>query len=501
MRFSSLATFAVQIYIALAGLLLAPLYLHLLGKEPFGLVGISILLQSALQLLDVGMTPTITREVALLNAGVQDRGATAARIKSIRRLFYCGGALIVLVLLPLSGWLAEYWLNYAELDYATVRYCIVAMGVAALMRWCTGISRGTLIGFERHNALNTINIVIATLRYLGVIPVLYFLDSSVSTFFSYQLLIGAGEFWVFYTRANRVLPLHPETPANIRLNFGYLWPLASQVAALSAIWITVTQIDKLILSVTLPLSEYAVFTLAVLAANSLTLLIPAMQQVIQPRLTILTSDGGQAKCELFYSTATQVITLLCAAAAGAMAVHGKFILEIWVGDEAIATPAARILAWYALANVVAIVLTLPFMLQFAFGKLKLHLIGNLIQLAILIPCLVMTALASGASYTGMVYLVARLLFIVVWVPMIHARFAPSLKWKWTLRDVLLPASTVVLVIWALDIAVPTGHGWAGNFVFIGASVVISIALGSLTNIESRKLLTTWLRNIQKARAR
>jgi O-antigen/teichoic acid export membrane protein len=489
-----LATFAVQGYIALAGLLLAPLYLHLLGQESFGLVGISILLQSALQLLDAGMTPTISREVALLNAGAQDQTATTARIKSIRRLFYGIGALLVVALLPLSGWLAEYWLTYAELDYATVRFCIIAMGTAAVLRWCTGISRGTLIGFEQHGTLNAINLVTTTLRYLGVVPVLYFLDSSVTTFFSYQLLIGAGELWVLYNRANRVLPSTRETPSDIRANFGYLWPLASQVAVLSAIWITITQIDKLILSVTLPLAQYAVFTLAVLAANSLTLAIPAMQQVIQPRLTILTAGAGQEQSELFYSTTTQVITLLCAAAAGVMAVHGKFILTIWVGDESIATQAAGILAWYALANVLAIVLAMPFMLQFALGKLKLHLTGNLIQIAVLIPCLVVTALSSGARYTGLVYLVARLLFIILWVPRIHARYAPSLKWKWSLRDVLLPACTVVLTIWVLDIAAPTDRGWSGSIALIGASVIMALALGSLTNIESRKLLTTWLRN-------
>ena len=45
-------------------LVCVPMYLYYLGVEAYGLVGFFIFTQSVLQLLDLGLAPTINREVA-----------------------------------------------------------------------------------------------------------------------------------------------------------------------------------------------------------------------------------------------------------------------------------------------------------------------------------------------------------------------------------------------------------------------------------------------------
>ena len=55
-----------RIYASLVGILIFPLYLRHLGAEGYGLVGFFTLLQGGMQLLDLGLSPTLSREVARL---------------------------------------------------------------------------------------------------------------------------------------------------------------------------------------------------------------------------------------------------------------------------------------------------------------------------------------------------------------------------------------------------------------------------------------------------
>ena len=61
-----LFNFVGQFYIAFVGILILPLYLKHLGAEAYGLIGFFTLLQSWMQLLDLGITPTLGREISRL---------------------------------------------------------------------------------------------------------------------------------------------------------------------------------------------------------------------------------------------------------------------------------------------------------------------------------------------------------------------------------------------------------------------------------------------------
>lgn len=58
------AGIATQIYVTLISFLILPLYLKYMGAETYGLVGFFTMLQVWFNLLDVGLTPTITRETS-----------------------------------------------------------------------------------------------------------------------------------------------------------------------------------------------------------------------------------------------------------------------------------------------------------------------------------------------------------------------------------------------------------------------------------------------------
>lgn len=62
-----LANFIGRAVAALVSLLLIPVYIRYLGIEAYGLVGLLALLTALFGILDLGVTPTINRELARLS--------------------------------------------------------------------------------------------------------------------------------------------------------------------------------------------------------------------------------------------------------------------------------------------------------------------------------------------------------------------------------------------------------------------------------------------------
>src|SRR5262249_61763233 len=92
---------------ALIGVAFAPLYIKYLGVEAYGLIGIFAVLQAWLTLLDMGMTPTLNREVARYTAGAY----SATAIRDLGRTFgiVCCGTAGVITTNSFSGsaWLSD----------------------------------------------------------------------------------------------------------------------------------------------------------------------------------------------------------------------------------------------------------------------------------------------------------------------------------------------------------------------------------------------------------
>ena len=176
---------------------------------------------------------------------------------------------------------------------------------------------------------------------------------------------------------------------------------------------------------------------------------------------------------------------------GGLAFFAEPILLIWSGSPVVAAAAAPVLFWYGLANAVVGILVLPFMLQFARGRLRLHVIGNLILLVTLVPALVFAAKHWGAAGAGQVFFIANLLFLLFWVPVIHRYFLPILTWRWSFRDTLPAALVMLIVLEVGSKALPNGMHMSETLGWIGAVVFVAAMLGMAMGDLSRPLALRW----------
>lgn len=477
-----------QAYIGLIGILLMPVYMRHMGIEAVGLIGFFLMMQAWLQLLDLGLTQTLSRDMSLFKAGSMPLSDIWQRLRSLEWLLVSISIVAAITIVALRGRIVVDWLSIGSLASETVAVSIAAMAVAAAFRFLLGIYRASLTGCGRQVWVNGAATLFATAKFVGVLPLLIYWSSAPSVFFLFQAVIGGLELLAFVWMLYRVLPANPAGfyphPQALRL----MLPMAGAMAFSALIWSVVTQADKLVLSRILTLEEYGFFTLGVLVASAVLMLIPPLNQVLQPRMTMLLSSSRHDELRDLYQQATQLVAAVFFTIGGVMAIFAEPLLLVWTGDEVASRAAAPILFWYALANATIGLLLLPFLLQFAHGKLRLHVIGNILMVSLLLPLMIIGALRYGGAGAGAALLTANMIFVVVWVPRVHKRFLPDIVWRWLLVDVGRIAIPVIVALVAIRQLMPDVESRALMIVLLGLALLVALAVGLLFGSRTRGLV-------------
>ena len=487
MRSNIGANYAGQLYTTLLTVLMVPVYIRFLGAEAYGLVGFFALLQAWFQLLDVGLSPTMGRETSRFSAGVIDILSLRQLLRTLEGLFVGLGLAGMIAVVWGADAITSRWLNLEQLPEVEVRQSLMLMGAVAAMRWVCGLYRGAISGFERLVWLNGFNAAIATARFVLVLPVLHFVGAKPVVFFGYQALVAAVELVGLVLTSYRLLPRVPSGEA-----VTWRWGALSRVLKFSlgitftsTVWVVTTQLDKLVLSKLLPLSDYGVFTLAVLAAGGVLVVSNPVNGALVPRLTSLNAAGDDTGLLRVYCNATQMVAVISFSAAAMLACFAWQVLWVWSGDAEIARKAAPILGLYAIGNGVLAVAAFPYYLQVAKGDLKLHLWGNAIFASALVPSVIWSATNYGAFGAGITWVLVNMLNLLLWVPCVHRRFFPKLHVRWLLD--ILPIAILAIGMAALLSRLVTwepGRIGAGIELALLAGLVVAAALAG----------SSWARN-------
>jgi O-antigen/teichoic acid export membrane protein len=439
LRRNILASYVSQIYVTLIGIVLLPLYIQHMGAETYGLVGFFAMLQVWFNLLDLGLTPTVARETARHQGGALSAIDFRRLVHALESVFAAIGLVGGLVLLLAAEYIASHWLRVDVLPKQEVIHAVQLMACIIVLRWIGGLYRSIINGAQHLAWLSAFNIIAATARFAGVIPLLIYVGATPTLFFAFQLCIAICEFAILVLYCYRLMPAI-DSSSYSRWTLAPLKPIlkfSMGIAFTSIVWALVTQTDKLVLSRLLPLAEYGYFSLAVLIASGIMLLSAPVSAAIMPRMAKLDAEGDQQGLIRVYRRATQLVSVLAGSAAVTLAFCAEPLLWAWTGDKVIAAQAAPILTLYALGNGVLAVAAFPFYLQYAKGDLRLHLIGNAVFVVLLLPIIIWAASHYGAIGAGYAWLGMNLLSLIAWLPLVHRKYQPGLNRQWYGQDILI----------------------------------------------------------------
>ena len=483
LRRNIVASYASQLYVLLVGIVAFPALLKYMGAESFGLVGFFMMLSTWFQLLDCGLAPTMSREAARYSAGVSDAITLRRLLRALEGVFVVVGGIGCATMILGAEAIATRWLNVERLPVQEVTQALSLMAFVIALRFVSALYKGAVTGFERIVWLGGINVIIATLRFVVVIPFLTLVEATPTHFFAYQLCVGIIEMGLLVNRSYSLLPAHSSNLA-VRWEWAPLRRVlrfSLSVAFTSMVWVLVTQTDKLFLSKLLPLTEYAYFTLVVTLASGVMMISGPISGALLPRMTNLNSLGDERELLRVYRTATQCIALIVCPVVFVLCLFPEQILWVWTGNAALAHESAQILVLYSLGNGFLAFAAFPYYLQFAKGNLRLHLIGNAVFLVFLIPSVAWATVRYGALGAGWAWMLNNAACLLFWVPFVHQRFAAGLHVRWLAHDILLIACSSLLVAAAGHFALDLSRDrWAAGaqLVALAIAVFLSGALGS-----------------------
>ncbi len=466
-----LANYLSQLYVTAVGIVIVPLYIRYMGAEAYGLVGFFAMLQTWFNLLDMGLTPTMARESARYQGGAISLLDYRRLARALEGIFVAiallGGVLLFFLAQPIAG----QWLNVSQLPQSDIVQALELMAIIIALRWMCGLYRGVITGAERLVWLSGFSSLIATCRFVLVLPVLMFVSASPQAFFGFQLGVAILEFaglaWMAYS-------LLPAIPAGQRIHWQWapLRPVLKfslSIAFTSSVWVLVTQTDKLVLSKILPLADYGYFIVAVLVASGIMIVSGPISNALMPRMTRLQAEGQHDALIAVYRQATQLVTITAIPAALMLIFFAPQLLWAWTGDVILVQRAAPVLSLYAIGYAFLSVGAFPYYLQYAKGNLRLHLIGNVLFLLLLIPSIIWAASHYGMTGAGWAWLVSNVMYFSLWTPLVHRKFSPGVHAGWLLTDILRP---VVLPMAAAALAAHYMN-WSHGRILLALEMVVT----------------------------
>lgn len=445
-----IANYLGQGWSGLIGLAFVPLYIEYLGIEAYGLIGIFALLQAWLTLLDMGMTPTLNREMARFTAGAYTPQSIHDLLRSLEIVCFGIAAIIAVLIWTASKWLATDWLRADKLPLDVVSQAITIMGGVAALRFVEGIYRSAILGLQKQVFFNVVNVVVSTMRAVGAIAVLAWISPTIKAYFIWQGIMSIVSIAVLALTAHESLP---RTPQPARFSWQALMDIrrfASGVMATTVLALLLTQVDKILLSRLISLEAFGFYSLAALVAGSLSILSGPIAQACYPRMTELATHKDERTLVTVYHRSAQMISVLVGSAAFMLMLFGERLLIVWTDNPSLATEVAPVMAVLSLGVLLNSLMIIPYMLQLAYGWAGFAVKVNIVAVALLVPAILWVAPGYGTLGVAWVWVALNGGYVLIAIHFMHRRLIPREKWNWYGLDIGLPLATsltTAVVFW------------------------------------------------------
>jgi O-antigen/teichoic acid export membrane protein len=497
-KINVLANYASQIWSALMGLAFVPLYIRYLGIEAYGLMGMFALLQSMLALLDMGISPTLSREFARFRGGAIDVSNARSLLRSAELVFAGLALAISLAIWEASNWFASEWVHAANLPAAAVEQAFAIMGFVVALRFFEGIYRGAMVGMQRQVLLSLSNAGLATVRGGGAAALIVWVSPTTTAFFLWQAAISIFSALLLGALVYSSLPHSTvRTELSIRALKG-VRRFAGGMAGISVLSLLLTQSDKILLSKLLSLAEYGHYMLAATVANMLYMIVTPISQAFFPLFSELLARGDHRALVEHYHKAAQMVTVLTGSVAFVLMALGETALHFWTRDAALSRSVAPLLAVLSLGILCNCLMWIPQQMQLAHGIVGLALKTNLVAIAFVLPALFWSIPRFGPIGAGWVWVALNAGYLLITANLMYQRILGAERWRWYMQDLVLPLLALVLIGSLCRWSMPVNVGRFVELLCLLVTIALLILASGLAAPSLRQYLLGFVRNVRAA---
>jgi O-antigen/teichoic acid export membrane protein len=452
---------------ALVNLATVPLFFVQFGAERYGVILFMLSLAGLVALVDLGLATTINRRLAEARGGTVDLASARDLTKTVAAYYFVVSAGVGLCVSLLAPWLCGRWLTIAPALQPDAVLGVTLWGAVLAVRWPLNLMSGVMSGLERQVPLNLITFGCSVLR-VGVILLLAAqYRNDIALYAVVYGLFSLIEFGLLGGICLRALP-PIERKARLSLaSFVEVRAFTAGVAVATLAAAGIKLLDKLIISGTVPVGEYALYQSIFVLASGLTLVSAAAMRAFYPALT--RSKADSAAYAENYHLATRLIAGACAPLGAAIFFNAHDLLVLWTRSEALAMQGEPILQIVVLAMVINSVMQAPQYLLWSAGLSRLSAINNVVALVLVVPLTVMLIRHFGLVGGALVWLLYNLGYFLVFPQFLHRNVLRDEKRRWYLRGVLAPMA-LAFVVFAGAAALPSKPArWLASAAALAAS--------------------------------
>ncbi len=441
------------------GVVFVPLYVKYLGIEAYGLIGFFAILQAWFTLLDLGMAPTLNREMARFTGGACTAQQICDLLRTLEIICFFIAGIIMLVIFALSDWLASEWLRTDRLEPESVFMSISVMGVVIGLRLVESIYRSSLLGLQRQIQFNFMNAGLATLRNLGAVAVLAWIAPTIEAFFIWQSAVSLISIATFAMVVYFSLPKPEKSPTFSLGVIKDVKEFAGGTMAAAFLALMLSQVDKILVSRLLSLEDFGYYTLAVTMAGCISLIGNPIAQAVYPQMAQLVARRDENALVHVYHESTQLFAVVAVPIALVISVYADEVMYAWTGDLLVSRETGALLSILVIGNLLSGLMVIPSMLQFAHGWTGFIVKFNSVAVLAVVPALVYTIPRFGGIGAAWIWLILNVSYIFLGIHLLHRRLLPEEKWAWYLKDLALPSvgALSVCLISMIFIKAPQNH--------------------------------------------
>ncbi len=489
-RQNVVANFAGKAWTSIMSLVFIPLYIKFMGIEAYGLIGIFVSLIVLLSILDMGLSSTLSRELARLSAAPDSAQESRDLVRTLEFVYWGIGIIIGLGLIALAPLIAYHWVKTQGIPTQTVQQALMIMGLVVAFQWPASLYDGGLVGLQRQVLLNSVRSVMATIQHGGAVLVLWLISPTVLTYFTWQIFISIIQTLLLAHFVWKSLPVAHTQSVFQKYLLKKNWRFAAGMTGISIMATILTQTDKIILSKLLTLRVFGYYILAVTVGNALGYLVQPISVALFPKLSQHVLDEDETNLSALYHNGCQLASIIMLPAAMTLALFPREILTLWIRDPEIVRNAFFLVSLIVIGTAMNSLMVLPYTLQLAHGWTRLVFSQNVISTILLVPLMIFMVKSYGAIGAPIVWIILNAGYLFILIPLMHRRILTSEMKQWYLLDVGAPLLIIAGIVLFSRVLMPVDASKYIALLWLILTPIIAFVIAMVT-LPSTRAWINW----------
>lgn len=452
LRNSFVSSIFSRVFTAALQFLCAPKFLHFLGDEAYGIIGIFLTLSAVSNVLDFGFSQSINREIARRLNEPEHIAEVPSVLKSFETIYWLISMGVTLVLIAAAPVIAGHVLHASTpTSQLTVSLVLVALAVGAQFPFTFYL--GALFGFERQVAANTITAAFAVPRIGGAL-VVAMATRDLDDFLWWQIAVSLLQTLTYGWFVWRASGSHRREGVFDVAHFVKIRGFLTGAGVASLLASLLMYSDKLVVPAVLPLALVGLYSLGTSPVVAVSMVNTAVSTTFFPRFARMVAAGDEDGIAKLYHNSSLVTSTALSAVTLTLMFFAHPFLFAWQGHLSFADQTSLPLQLMCLAVLFNGLMTLPYAVQLAYGWTGLGVSIAAGALVCLPPAMYVLAGRYGLVGAPVAWLVGNVVMFGFQASFMFRRILKGHGTTWFLRDTMLPIGLMALIAWGLRAAIP-----------------------------------------------